>query len=209
MQFVLKKQDLNISTRISLENQKGKRHQTEYNLSADSKNYQPQTPKNNFSSSEEHSHKKNERFSNFSLKKKKKGNWTEEEDKLLLEWVENKGPNNWTECSKNINGRCGKQCRERWVNALDPRIKRGNWEEQEHTLIFEQMKTNWSSWTLISKKLPGRTENAIKNYFYSSIRRLRTSDLFKFLRVLIFGEELMDNQNSKDFSKNVLFLVLN
>lgn len=135
-------------------------------------------------------HKKNERFSQRAPRGRKKGNWREDEDQLLLEWVEANGPQNWTECSKKIRGRCGKQCRERWVNALDPRIKRGNWEEQEHALIFEQMKANWSSWTLISKKLPGRTENAIKNYFYSSVRRLRTSKLFQFLRILVFGEEV-------------------
>lgn len=134
--------------------------------------------------------KKNERFFQKGPRGRKKGNWREDEDQLLLDWVEANGPQNWTECAKKIRGRCGKQCRERWVNALDPRIKRGNWEEQEHALIFEQMKTNWSSWTLISKKLPGRTENAIKNYFYSSVRRLRTSKLFQFLRILVFGEEV-------------------
>jgi hypothetical protein len=130
---------------------------------------------------------------------KKKGNWLEFEDQLLLEWVEQNGPLNWTECSKRIEGRCGKQCRERWVNALDPRIKRGNWEEKEHTMIFEQMKRNWSSWTVISKKLPGRTENAIKNYFYSSIRRLRISELFKFIRIIIGADELIKESIGKGF----------
>ena len=200
MQFVLKKQDLNISTRLSFENNQNPKDKVQYDSNFKARDCGPSNPKNNSSSEDDHSNKKNERFSNNSLKRKKKGNWTEEEDKLLLEWVEHRGPTNWTECSKNINGRCGKQCRERWVNALDPRIKRGNWEEKEHTMIFDQMKTNWSSWTLISKKLPGRTENAIKNYFYSSIRRLRTSDLFKFLRILMFGEKLINNHNSKTFN---------
>ena len=143
--------------------------------------------------------KENKRFLKKISKSKKKGNWKESEDQLLLQWVEMNGPNNWTECSKKIKGRCGKQCRERWVNALDPRIKRGNWEEEEHTLIFDQMKTNWSSWTIISKKLPGRTENAMKNYFYSSVRRLRASNLFQFLKIIIFGTNLNFNLISKFF----------
>lgn len=133
-----------------------------------------------------------------SQKLKKKGNWLEFEDQKLLEWVETQGPSNWTECAKLIKGRCGKQCRERWVNALDPRIKRGNWEEGEHTLIFKQMKQNWSSWTVISKKLPGRTENAIKNYFYSSIRRLRISELFKFIRIIIGADQLIRSSQGRD-----------
>ena len=121
------------------------------------------------------------------VKVERKGNWTEEEDKLLLEWVRVHGPNKWTECSRRIVGRCGKQCRERWMNTLDPQVKRGNWEQGEQSVIFEQMKINWSSWALISKELPGRTENSIKNYFYSSIRRLRATEIFKFLAIILFG----------------------
>lgn len=122
------------------------------------------------------------------VKVERKGNWTEQEDKLLIEWVKVHGPNKWTECSRRIGGRCGKQCRERWMNTLDPGVKRGNWQETEQVIIFRQMKINWSSWAMISKKLPGRTENAIKNYFYSSLRRLRATEIFKFLISVLFGE---------------------
>ena len=125
------------------------------------------------------------------VKVERKGNWTEDEDKLLLEWVRVHGPNKWTECSRRILGRCGKQCRERWMNTLDPYVKRGNWQEYEQTIIFNQMKINWSSWALISKELPGRTENSIKNYFYSSIRRLRATEIFKYLALILFGSNVM------------------
>lgn len=121
------------------------------------------------------------------VKVERKGNWTNEEDKLLLQWVKVHGANKWTDCSRRIEGRCGKQCRERWMNTLDPHVKRGNWEEKEQNTIFKQMKINWSSWALISKNLPGRTENSIKNYFYSSIRRLRATEIFKFLGMILFG----------------------
>ena len=205
MNFAVKKENLMIDTKSSLEsedlslsNQKSKNcfdtDKTKTNLNKTSN--VKQFPK------KKESMLNFDRFPKKNLKNKKKGNWKESEDQLLLQWVETKGPNNWTECSKKIKGRCGKQCRERWVNALDPRIKRGNWEEQEHTLIFEQMKTNWSSWTLISKKLPGRTENAIKNYFYSSVRRLRASNLFKFLKIIIFK-----NKNIEFTKGNNLIII--
>ena len=128
------------------------------------------------------------------VKVERKGNWTEKEDLLLLQWVEVHGPNKWTECARRIEGRCGKQCRERWMNTLDPRVKRGNWEEEEQMKIFGQMKQNWSSWATISKHLPGRTENAIKNYFYSSVRRLKATSLFQFLITVLFFEYISINE---------------
>jgi hypothetical protein len=131
------------------------------------------------------------------VKVERKGNWTEAEDLLLLQWVEVHGANKWTECARRIMGRCGKQCRERWMNTLDPRVKRGNWTEEEQVQIFEQMQRKWSSWATISKQLPGRTENAIKNYFYSSVRRLKATLLFRFLKFVLFEKE-QDNLVCKD-----------
>ena len=139
------------------------------------------------------------------VKVERKGNWTEKEDLLLLQWVEVHGPNKWTECARRIEGRCGKQCRERWMNTLDPRVKRGNWEEEEQLQIFRQMKKNWSSWATISKHLPGRTENAIKNYFYSSVRRLKATSLFGFLKTSLFYEATSTNQGG-DLKNKGFFL---
>lgn len=133
------------------------------------------------------------------VKVEKKGNWTEQEDMLLLQWVEVHGPNKWTECARRIEGRCGKQCRERWMNTLDPRVKRGNWKESEQMRIFEQMQENWSSWATISKHLKGRTENAIKNYFYSSVRRLKATNLFRFLELALFGGKSLPGPGNLHF----------
>lgn len=140
------------------------------------------------------------------VKVERKGNWSEEEDNLLMEWVKVHGPNKWTECSRRIGGRCGKQCRERWMNTLDPHVKRGNWEEQEQTVIFDQMKINWSSWALISKQLPGRTENSIKNYFYSSVRRLRATEIFKFFGMILFGNKSLELSGILLFYFFIIFL---
>lgn len=124
-----------------------------------------------------------QKFKN-SQRSAKKGNWTSQEDELLFSWVERHGPTKWTECSKEIKGRCGKQCRERWVNILNPDVKKGNWSDHEQDVIFESLSTYNTSWSAMSHVLPGRTENSIKNYFYSSVRRLKSNNLFHHIKAV-------------------------
>lgn len=124
-----------------------------------------------------------QKFKN-SQRSAKKGNWTNDEDEILLAWVGDNGATKWTECSKQIRGRCGKQCRERWVNILNPDVKKGNWTDEEQLLIFESLHKYFTSWSAMSKVLPGRTENSIKNYFYSSVRRLKSNPITHFLKEL-------------------------
>lgn len=100
-----------------------------------------------------------------------KGAWSAEEDSLLRAWVECMGPCKWADCASTIKGRTGKQCRERWTNAISPDIKKGGWSEEEDRLIFELYANLGPKWTDIAKNLPGRTENSIKNRFYSCTRR--------------------------------------
>jgi hypothetical protein len=122
-----------------------------------------------------------QKFKN-SQRSAKKGNWTNKEDGLLLNWVKKNGATKWTECSKLIRGRCGKQCRERWVNILNPKVKKGNWSNEEQNKIFENLSLFYTSWSSMSKILPGRTENSIKNYFYSSIRRIKSNPVIKIFK---------------------------
>lgn len=112
----------------------------------------------------------------------KKGNWSRDEDDLLVAWVHRNGSTKWTECSKYITGRCGKQCRERWVNILNPEIKKGDWSDREQELIFAKLPVFQTSWSLMAGALVGRTENSIKNYFYSSIRRLKSNPAISAIR---------------------------
>lgn len=65
----------------------------------------------------------------------------------------------------------GKQIRERYINKLDPRIKREDWSEEEDKRILELYSKVGSKWSEISKSLPGRPENKIKNRFYSFIQK--------------------------------------
>lgn len=102
----------------------------------------------------------------------KKGPWTIEEDKKLLEWVKMEGPRKWSQCSDFITGRSGKQIRERWANTLNPSVTKGNWTEEEDAVIFKSFAILGSKWAQIALHLPGRTENSIKNRFYSTLRRI-------------------------------------
>ena len=112
--------------------------------------------------------------SNFNQQNKRRC-WTLEEDQKLLEWVNLNGRDNWRSCHKYI-GRKSKQCRERWHNSLDPNSKKGNWTEDEDKLLFDLYKDNGTKWSKFSKFFKGRTENSLKNRFYSTLRRISNLD---------------------------------
>lgn len=103
-----------------------------------------------------------------------KGPWREEEDGKLRLWVQSYGPRDWAKCAVEITGRNGKQCRERWSNALDPALTRGQWTEAEDSTIFDLYCREGPRWSSIAAHLPGRSENAIKNRFYSNLRKNAT-----------------------------------
>lgn len=102
-----------------------------------------------------------------------KGPWSTHEDLTLKEWINSQGPNKWSHCARTIPGRSGKQCRERWFNILNPNVKKGDWSEEEDALIFQMYQKLGPKWTIIAKCLEGRTENSIKNRFYSTIRKMK------------------------------------
>lgn len=106
----------------------------------------------------------------------RKGPWTIEEDRKLLEWIRIEGPNKWSQCSEFILGRNGKQCRERWFNTLNPKVKKGSWTNEEDYTIFKYFSQFGSKWAKIASMLPGRTENSIKNRFYSTLRRIASEN---------------------------------
>ncbi|XP_022719791.1 transcription repressor MYB6-like [Durio zibethinus] len=101
-----------------------------------------------------------------------KGAWTKEEDKRLIDYIRVHGEGCWRSLPKAAGLlRCGKSCRLRWINYLRPDLKRGNFTEEEDELIIKLHSLLGNKWSLIAGKLPGRTDNEIKNYWNTHIKK--------------------------------------
>ncbi|KAI3803329.1 hypothetical protein L1987_31479 [Smallanthus sonchifolius] len=101
-----------------------------------------------------------------------RGAWTAEEDEKLAEAIEIHGPKKWAVIAAKAGlQRCDKSCRLRWLNYLRPNIKRGNISDQEEDLIIRLHKLLGNRWSLIAGRLPGRTDNEIKNYWNSHLSK--------------------------------------
>ncbi|XP_061978106.1 transcription factor MYB102-like [Populus nigra] len=102
----------------------------------------------------------------------KKGPWTPEEDQKLVDYIQKHGYGNWRTLPKNAGlQRCGKSCRLRWTNYLRPDIKRGRFSFEEEETIIQLHSILGNKWSAIAARLPGRTDNEIKNYWNTHIRK--------------------------------------
>ena len=121
--------------------------------------------------------------------------WTDEENDKLLKLVTKYGQKNWTWLASHLNNRTGKQCRERYVNRLDPSIIRTPWTVEEEDLLIDHQKTYGTSWAQFSRTiLPGRSQNDIKNHFHliSGKRKYRRMHYIDYL---------IENIESETFSE--------
>ncbi|KAL5711822.1 Transcription factor myb15 [Ranunculus cassubicifolius] len=102
----------------------------------------------------------------------KRGSWTSEEDKILIGFIKSYGHPNWRALPKQAGLlRCGKSCRLRWTNYLSPNIKRGNFSHEEEEAIIQLHQTLGNRWSAIAGRLPGRTDNEIKNLWNTHLKK--------------------------------------
>ena len=144
----------------------------------------------------------NKTSQNFTFKIiKRRAPWNKKEDEAIIELVKKYGTSNWTIIANEMalmyksKHRNGKQCRERWHNHLDPIVNKDNWTEEEENILFSKHLEYGNKWSDISKYLPGRTDNSIKNHFYSKLR--------KFIRKILkqINKENLLKNNGIDYYK--------
>ncbi|KAA8526450.1 hypothetical protein F0562_008347 [Nyssa sinensis] len=146
----------------------------------------------------------------------RKGTWSPEEDRKLIAYITRYGCWNWRQLPKYAGlSRCGKSCRLRWMNYLRPDIKRGNLSKEEEGVIINLHESLGNRWSAIAARLPGRTDNEIKNYWHTYIKKrskknsishapeLSSSDLSQYKSSR--GKKSEANNSSADLSSPQIF----
>lgn len=108
----------------------------------------------------------------------KKGKWSEIEDRSLIALIEKHGQN-WTLLSECMKSRSSKQCRERWMNHLNPKLKKTKWSAEEDAKLLELAALYPRKWAEMARGIPGRTENMAKCRYHTLVRRKAKLDRLK------------------------------
>ncbi|XP_028757418.1 transcription factor MYB93-like [Neltuma alba] len=128
----------------------------------------------------------------------KKGPWTPEEDEKLVQYIQKHGHGSWRALPKLAGlNRCGKSCRLRWTNYLRPDIKRGNFSEEEEQTILHLHSILGNKWSAIASHLPGRTDNEIKNFWNTHLKK----------KLIQMGFDPMTHQPRTDLVSTLPYLL--
>ncbi|XP_071702687.1 transcription factor MYB32-like [Rutidosis leptorrhynchoides] len=101
-----------------------------------------------------------------------KGSWSNEEDDKLISYITKYGIWNWSQMPKFAGlSRSGKSCRFRWMNYLKPNLKKGKFSKEETEILLQCHSLLGNKWSAIASRLPGRTDNDIKNYWYTHLKK--------------------------------------
>ncbi|KAF3330667.1 transcription factor GAMYB-like isoform X2 [Carex littledalei] len=131
----------------------------------------------------------------------KKGPWTSAEDAILVEYVKNHGEGNWNAVQKNTGlARCGKSCRLRWANHLRPNLKKGAFSAEEEKLIIELHAKLGNKWARMAAYLPGRTDNEIKNYWNTRLKRCQRAGLPVYPSNICYQLSAEDQHSLSEYS---------
>ena len=124
--------------------------------------------------------------------------WSQEEDKVLIELVEEYGSKDWSFIAEHLWNRGGKQCRERWHNHLRDGVIKLPWSVEEEWILALAVKAFGHKWARISQYLPGRTDNTIKNHWNCKMKPRR----------LILEKKILEMLETDDFGDNEIEIEL-